>query len=72
LNQAIDHTEPWKFIKDGRISDLHYLLSKWVKTLYQIGYWLKPFLPEIGARIIEILRQKRIAKCAPILPRIKI
>jgi len=71
LNQAIDHNEPWKFIKDGRTSDLYNLLSKWVKDLHQIGYWLQPFLPEIGARIIKILTEKRITKCAPILPRLK-
>lgn len=45
-------------------------LGEWFADLRAIAYWLQPFLPDTGARIIELTRQGRCAHPPPLFPRI--
>jgi hypothetical protein len=55
-----------------RLSDtLHALLAEWLTRLHAAAYWVQPFLPDAGAKILALLSEDEIRACEPLFPRIK-
>lgn len=70
LNQDIDRTRPWELLKTPNSTSLKARLSAWLRDIRQLGYWLTPFLPETGKKILEILSEEPIKPCEALFPRI--
>jgi methionyl-tRNA synthetase len=69
LNQQIQHIEPWRLLKadEPRLRDY---LSRWLRQLNRIGYWLSPFLPQTSAGILGLLSGPSVAPSKALFPRI--
>lgn len=66
VNRSIQAVAPWALSKRGRRAELHGHLDAWVQSLYQVGYWLEPFLPRAAGQIRAALLQRPIV-AAPVL-----
>jgi hypothetical protein len=54
-------------------ADLHFLrdqLSTWLDEVHRVAYWLAPFLPDTGKKIIDILSAVPITASVPLFPRL--
>ena len=71
VNREVDAERPWELLKEDRTEALNPLIDRWLTELYRIGYWLQPFLPEAGARVLEGLRQEPIRAFGSLFPRIR-
>lgn len=70
LNRDIEHREPWKALKARDNATLHQQLAPWVSSLYSVAYWLHPFLPETGERVVAALTAEPILVGVPLFPRL--
>jgi methionyl-tRNA synthetase len=54
-NQDIDRARPWDLLKRPNDASIKTLLSAWLRDIREVGYWLRPFLPETSKKIFKIL-----------------
>ncbi|NKB67107.1 MAG: methionine--tRNA ligase [Candidatus Latescibacteria bacterium] len=66
INRSIQIVEPWTLSALGQQEDLYRHLDGWFGALYQIGYWLRPFLPRAAEEICTALKAPS-STAAPIL-----
>jgi methionyl-tRNA synthetase len=69
INQDIDRVQPWKALKAGNLNFLRDQLSAWLDDVHRVAYWLTPFLPDTGKKIVDILSAVPITASAPLFPR---
>lgn len=65
LNKKLDEYAPWKKTKDVRGN----FLKQTLNDIYNVGSFLRPFLPETAEKIMNAASGK-IRKVAPLFPRI--
>ena len=68
VNQGIESARPWEQIHSAAAAQS---LHKWVCNLEEIAYWVQPFLPTTGAKILQGLREPHIARLSPMFPRLE-
>jgi methionyl-tRNA synthetase len=71
LNRDIDRTRPWELLRTSNSASLKARLSAWLCDIRQIGYWLSPFLPQAGKKILEVLSQEPVRPCEALFPRLE-
>jgi methionyl-tRNA synthetase len=71
LNRDIDRTKPWELLKTNNGKVLKCQLSAWLQDIRQVAYWLRPFLPQAGEKILEIVSHHRIEACGSLFPRLR-
>jgi methionyl-tRNA synthetase len=71
INRDIDEKQPWKDLKAGNVEQLKKELTIWFVKLYEVGYWLSPFMPETAEKIKDTLTRKPIHTSAPLFNRLK-
>lgn len=59
LDKKIAEEKPWE---EESIENLGKLLKTYIENLIEIGYLLKPFMPETSVKILEIFTQSKISK----------
>ena len=69
INRDIDSRRPWEQLKTGNSGGLDENLGRWIGELYRIGYWLRPFLPRTGEKIIASIMEKRRTELRNLFPR---
>ena len=71
INRDIEVTKPWEWLRDNRYELLHQKLSEWLGSLYGIGYWVQPFLPDAGKSILDALSEEKVTSGPPLFHRIR-
>ncbi len=71
INQDIDKHKPWILIKEGSCDEVKALLSQWLRNLYDIAYWLRPFLPDISSKIRVRLTNVPIKKSGVLFKKVQ-
>jgi methionyl-tRNA synthetase len=69
LNRAIEQAKPWEQLQRGEKVDA--LVEVWLRDLYRLAHWLRPFLPQTSERIGVALRQEPLLALRNLFPRIK-
>jgi len=67
IEKRIDDKEPWKL--EGQ--KLKVVLTELVAHIRQVGYELRPFLPETAEGVVEIFKGPKIKKPIPLFPRVE-
>jgi methionyl-tRNA synthetase len=70
INQDIDRVQPWKALKAGNLLLLRNQLTRWLDEVHRVAYWLTPFLPDTGKKIVDILSAVPITASVPLFPRL--
>jgi methionyl-tRNA synthetase len=60
LNQFIEEQKPWALYKFGEQDKLEMILNSQVKSLREIGFLLKPFMPETSEKINVIFGDDKL------------
>jgi methionyl-tRNA synthetase len=55
LNQDIDIQKPWTLAKEGKTDQLANHLYRWLESIRQIAWMLRPFMPETSDKILDVL-----------------
>jgi methionyl-tRNA synthetase len=63
-NSLLEETKPWMLIKEGRKEDALMIIQYLVYLLQDIGQYLQIMLPESGRKILETVKQVKIAKAS--------
>jgi methionyl-tRNA synthetase len=71
INREIADEKPWEQVKRGDIQTAREELSRWLDQLRCVAYWLTPFIPVTGAKLLSALEAPRIERAAPLFPRIE-
>lgn len=71
VNQDIDREEPWRKLAGEDIGDLRVHLTRWLREVHRIAYWLSPFLPDASQKILDLLSTDPVAPGKPLFPRIE-
>lgn len=69
LNRAVEQAKPWEQLQRGEKVDA--LVEVWLRDLYRLAHWLRPFLPQTSERIGAALRQGPLLALRNLFPRIK-
>ena len=69
LNQDIDYHKPWTLLKEANNETINGLLTKWLKELQRVAYWLIPFLPDSSNSISSILSKSPIRSSGSLFPK---
>ncbi len=67
VNQGIERERPWEQIQSAQTAQS---LREWLHSLEGIAYWMQPFMPTTGARILQGLHEPRITRLSPLFPRL--
>jgi methionyl-tRNA synthetase len=70
LNQDIDKKRPWETLRKGDAALLKSQLTEWFSELWRVVYWLAPFLPSTGEKVLDIISSGPITTHPPMFPRI--
>lgn len=70
LNQDVARIKPWELLKTGNREELRGHLTRWLTGIFQVGYWIQPFLPETGQTILRLLSGREVKAATPLFPRI--
>ena len=70
VNREIDAEKPWELLKTDKDEQLRHHLNRWLGELRRTGYWLQPFLPDAGGKVLKALGQKPIRAFGNLFPRI--
>ena len=70
LNQDIDKKRPWETLRKGDAALLKSQLTEWFSELWRVGYWLAPFLPSTGEKVLDIISSGPITTHLPMFPKI--
>ncbi len=68
VNQGIERERPWEQIQSAQTAQS---LREWVHSLWVIAYWMQPFMPTTGAKILHDLRQPHLTRLPPLFPRLE-
>ncbi|MFT5374771.1 MAG: methionyl-tRNA synthetase [Candidatus Latescibacterota bacterium] len=69
LNRAIEEAKPWGKLQRGeRISSV---VTVWLRDLYGLAHWLRPFLPQASEKICAALIDEPLSALRNLFPRIK-
>ena len=71
INRDIDRVQPWKFIKTDKAKSILNALRRWVHDLHRLGYWVQPFLPATGVRIMNCVKNSPRRPDAILFPRLE-
>jgi len=69
LNRVIEKAKPWEKLQRGE--QIRSIVDVWLRDLYRIAYWLRPFLPQASEKICAALRDERLSALRNLFPRIK-
>ena len=69
LNRDIDRIKPWGGLKEGDSQTVREHLSRWLRDLHRVAYWLQPLLPNAAGKILEVLSEDSIRARQPLFPR---
>ncbi|MFH0988231.1 MAG: methionine--tRNA ligase [Parcubacteria group bacterium] len=54
----IDEKKPWAMDKEGRHDEVNQIIYNLLEIIRNIGWWVKPLMPETGAKILACLNEK--------------
>ena len=57
LNQEIERAQPWRALREGKPEIIRGDLQRWRGALYDLAYWLAPFLPQASQDIQQGLSE---------------
>lgn len=69
VNREIDQLRPWVALKAGQPEVIRPHVARWLATLWGVGVWLSPFLPQAAQRVTAALRRVPITPTASLFPR---
>lgn len=61
-NILIDQKKPWVLVKEEKLGEVKDILQELTISIYNISVCLKPFMPEISKKILDIIVSKNIKK----------
>jgi methionyl-tRNA synthetase len=72
INAFLEETKPWTLGKDFATNEpeIRTILTQSARALIEIGKALSIFMPESGAKIVEIFTAEKIAKAEVLFPKI--
>jgi methionyl-tRNA synthetase len=72
INAFLENTKPWSLAKDMSANgvEVKTILTQSARVLIEIGKALSIFMPESGAKIVEIFEATKIAKAEVLFPKI--
>lgn len=69
LDQSISKEKPWECLRGGDSTSAERPIQEWLARLHSVAYWIQPFLPTTGERILEVLRRGPSERQAHLFPR---
>lgn len=57
LNQEIDREKPWSLAKAGEMEKLGALMYRWLESIRQLAWMLRPIMPQMADRMLAQLGQ---------------
>ena len=61
-NILIDQKKPWVLAKEDKLDEVKDILQELIISIYNIAVCLKPFMPEMSKKILDIITAKSIKK----------
>ena len=74
-NKFIEDSKPWVLVKEKKEGELSLVISSLLETLRTVANSIAPFMPQTAENIYKQLGGKegnKIAKAAPLFPRIEV
>jgi len=70
-NEYLERTQPWKLVKEGKISEAREVLASLCKLLLDLSQVLNIFLPQTAQKIQQIMGSQPIAKASVLFPKVE-
>ncbi len=71
-NKYIEETKPWNLKKEGQVRSLESFIAVLIAVLRAVAAETAPFMPQVAAKIAAQIGPEKVAKTAPLFPRIDV
>jgi methionyl-tRNA synthetase len=69
VNVDVERVKPWTFSEEKKRTRLPAILHRWLGELNRVAHWVRPFLPETGEKLLDVLRERPLRRCEPLFPK---